>query len=96
VIPGLEPGTGNLQLETFFIPICPDLTISRIRMDCRRGESIPLEVYQSKEGKKSQDQFMPERPEAAIWGRLEKALWIFWFTLPVAIFLWAKLAMNSK
>ena len=39
---------------------------------------------------------LPERPEAEIWRKLEKALWIFWFILPFAIFLWAKLAVNSK
>jgi hypothetical protein len=39
---------------------------------------------------------VPERPEAEIWRKLEKALWVFWFTLPLAIFLWAKLAANSK
>jgi hypothetical protein len=39
---------------------------------------------------------LPERPEAAIWRGLEKALWIFWFTLPLAIFLWGRLAVNSK
>ena len=38
----------------------------------------------------------PERPEAEIWRKLEKAVWIFWFLLPSAIFLWAKLAVNSK
>jgi len=39
---------------------------------------------------------LPERPEAEIWRKLEQAFWIFWFSLPLAIFLWAKLAMNSK
>lgn len=39
---------------------------------------------------------LPERPEAAILRRLEKALWIFWFSLPLTIFLWAKLAVNSN
>jgi len=39
---------------------------------------------------------LPERREAAIWRGLEKALWIIWFSLPLAVFLWAKLAANSK
>jgi hypothetical protein len=39
---------------------------------------------------------LPERPEAAIWRKLEKAVWIFWFLLPFSFFLWAKLAVNSK
>jgi hypothetical protein len=39
---------------------------------------------------------LPEGPGAEIWRKLEKAIWIFWFLLPFAIFLWAKLAVNSK
>jgi hypothetical protein len=39
---------------------------------------------------------LPERPEAGILRRSEKALWIFLFSLPFAIFLWAKLVLNSK
>ncbi len=39
---------------------------------------------------------LPERQEAAIWRRLEKAVWIFWFSMPLAIFLWARLVVNSK
>jgi hypothetical protein len=39
---------------------------------------------------------LPERPGAEIWRKLEKAVWIFWFLLPFAFFLWAKLAGNSK
>jgi hypothetical protein len=35
---------------------------------------------------------LPERPEAAICLMLEKALWIFWFSLPFVIFLLAKMA----
>ena len=37
---------------------------------------------------------LTERPEAAIWRRVEKAAWIFWFSLPLAIFMWAKLMGN--
>jgi hypothetical protein len=39
---------------------------------------------------------LPERQEAAIWRKMEKALWILWFSLPFTILLWAKLDMNSK
>jgi len=39
---------------------------------------------------------LPERPEAEIWRKLEKALWVFVFSLPFAIMLWAKLAGHSK
>ncbi len=39
---------------------------------------------------------LPERPEAAIGRTLEKVVWIFWFSLPLAIFLWAKLAVKSR
>ncbi|NWF57096.1 MAG: hypothetical protein HXY45_20145 [Syntrophaceae bacterium] len=39
---------------------------------------------------------LPERPEAAIWRKLEEAVWIIWFSLPLAVFIWAKLAMNFK
>ena len=39
---------------------------------------------------------LPEGPEAEIWRNMEKALWIFWFSLPFAIFLWARIGMNSK
>ena len=39
---------------------------------------------------------LPERPDAAIYRRLERAIWIFWFSMPFAIFLWAKLMGNSK
>jgi hypothetical protein len=39
---------------------------------------------------------LPERPEAAIWRNLEKAVWIFWFLLPFAFIMWAKLAVHSK
>ncbi len=39
---------------------------------------------------------LPERPDAEILRKLEKALWIFWFSLPLAIFLWAKLAPVSR
>jgi hypothetical protein len=39
---------------------------------------------------------LPEGPGAEIWRKLEKSLWIFWFLLPFAIFLWANLAVNSK
>jgi len=39
---------------------------------------------------------LPERPEAAIWRKLEPPVWMIWFGMPFAIFLWAKLAMNSK
>ncbi len=39
---------------------------------------------------------LPERLEAAIWRRLEKAIWIFWLLLPFTIILWAKLAGHSK
>jgi hypothetical protein len=39
---------------------------------------------------------LPERPEAEIWGELEKAIWIFWFSLPFAFILWVKFVMNSK
>jgi len=39
---------------------------------------------------------VPERLEAEIWRKLEKALWIFWFSLPFAIYLWAKLAPVSR
>ena len=39
---------------------------------------------------------LPERPEAEIWGRLEKALWIFCFSLPFAIYLWARLAVTNQ
>ncbi len=39
---------------------------------------------------------LPERPGAAIWRKLEKAVWIFWFLLPFAIILWAKPVVNSK
>jgi hypothetical protein len=38
----------------------------------------------------------PERVEAEIWRKMEKGLWIFWFSLPIAIYLWARLAVNSK
>ena len=34
---------------------------------------------------------LPERPEAEIWRKLEKALWIFWFSVPLTILLWAKI-----
>jgi hypothetical protein len=58
---------------------------------------MPLEEYQSKGGKKMvKINLLPERPEAAIWRGLEKALWIFWFNLPLAIFLWAKVVVSSK
>ena len=40
--------------------------------------------------------FLPERLEAEIWRKLEKALWVFVFSLPFAIMLWAKLAVHSK
>jgi len=50
-----------------------------------------------REGKKMvRINLLPERLEAAIWGTLEKAAWIFWFLLPFAFFLWANLAVNSK
>jgi hypothetical protein len=39
---------------------------------------------------------LPEGLKAAIWRKLERAVWIFWFLLPFAIFLWAKLMVNSK
>jgi hypothetical protein len=39
---------------------------------------------------------LPEAPGAAIWRKLEKAVWIFWFCLPFAFFLWGKLMVNSK
>jgi hypothetical protein len=39
---------------------------------------------------------LPEGPGAEIWRKLEKAVWIFWFLLPFAIFLWAKLVGNPK
>ena len=39
---------------------------------------------------------LPERPEAEIWRKLEKALWIFWFSLPLAVFLWAKLGRDAR
>jgi len=66
-------------------------------MDFRKGESMPLEEYQSRGGKGMvRINLLPEKPEAAIWRSLEKAIWIFWFFLPLAIFLWAKLAVNSK
>ncbi len=39
---------------------------------------------------------LPEGPGTEIWRKLEKTVWIFWFLLPLAIFLWAKLAVNSK
>ncbi len=35
---------------------------------------------------------LPERPEPEIFRKLEKVLWILWFSLPFAIYLWAKLA----
>ncbi len=34
---------------------------------------------------------LSKRPEATIWRTLEKAIWVFWFLLPFAFFLWAKL-----
>jgi hypothetical protein len=39
-----------------------------------------------------------ERPEAEIWRKPEKALWTFWFSQALAIFLWAKLQQirNSR
>jgi hypothetical protein len=53
--------------------------------------------HESKGGKEMiRINLLPERPEAEIWRRLEKALWIFWFSLPLAIFLWAKLAPVSR
>ena len=39
---------------------------------------------------------LPERLGAEIWRTLEQAAWIIWFSLPFAVLLWAKLAMNSK
>jgi hypothetical protein len=39
---------------------------------------------------------LPERPEAEICRKLEKALWVFGFSLPFAIMLWAKLTVHSK
>jgi hypothetical protein len=39
---------------------------------------------------------LSEGLEAAIWRKLERAVWIFWFLLPFAFFLWAKLMVNSK
>jgi hypothetical protein len=66
-------------------------------MDFRRAEPMPLEKYHSKGGKKMvKVNLLPERPEAAIWRKLEKAVWIFWFLLPFAIFMWAKLIENLK
>ena len=58
---------------------------------------MPIEEYQSKGGGKMvKINLLPERPEAAIWRRMEEALWIFWFSLPLAIYLWAKLAVDSR
>jgi hypothetical protein len=66
-------------------------------MDSRRAEPMPFYEFYSKGGKKMvKINLLPERPEAAIWRGLEKALWVFWFSLPLAIYMWAKLAMNSK
>jgi hypothetical protein len=39
---------------------------------------------------------LPERPEPIIWRNLEKTLWILWFSMPFAIFLWARLVVHSK
>jgi hypothetical protein len=58
---------------------------------------MPFKEYESKGGKENgRINLLPERPEAAIWRNLEKALWIFWFSLPFALFLWGKFVMNSK
>jgi hypothetical protein len=66
-------------------------------MDCRKAELMPLEEYQSKGGKKVvKINLLPERPEAAIWRRMEKVLWILWFSLPLAIILWARLTVNAR
>jgi hypothetical protein len=63
----------------------------------RGGFLCPCKNTTFKEGRRMvKINLLPERPEAEIWRRLEKAIWIFWFSLPFAIFLWAKMAMNSK
>jgi hypothetical protein len=66
-------------------------------MDSRRAEPMPFQKFQTKGGKEMvRINLLPERPEAVIWRGLEKALWIFWFSLPLAIFLWARLVVNSR
>ncbi len=58
---------------------------------------MPLGEKESKGGKVMvRINLLPERPEVAIWRKLEKAVWIFWFLLPFAFFLWVKLMGNSK
>ncbi len=90
----LEPETRNLQLD---FPFCPDQTISPIKMDFRRAEPIPFYKFQPKGGKEMiKINLLPGEPGAEIWRKLEKAVWMFWFLLPFAVFLWEKLAVNSK
>ncbi len=84
---------GSLFLSIF----CPDLTISPIKMDFKGGESMPLGVKESKGGKKMvRINLLPERSEAAIWRKLERAVWIFWFLLPFATFCKTIYEMSRK
>lgn len=70
---GHEPGTRNLPPGTFLIPVCPDLTISSIKMDRRRGSMYPSKNINPREGKKMvKINLLPERPEVAIWGGWKK------------------------
>lgn len=56
-----------------------------------------FEEYWSKGGKGMvKINLLPEKPEAEIWRNLEKALWISWFSLPLVIFLWAKLGRDAR
>jgi hypothetical protein len=52
--------------------------------------------YLREERKMVRVNLLSERLEAEIWQKLEKAIWIFWFSLPFAFILWVKFAMNSK
>jgi hypothetical protein len=83
----------------FSRPICPDLTNSPfIIVPSKQGSIIcALQKILEREGKKMvRINLLPERAEAEIWQRLEKAIWIFWFSLPFAFILWVKFVMNSK